>query len=60
MTILRAFDVLAQYRIHHEFVKRLHKAFQAESIEIPFPIRTVIMKRDGKSKQINEGSDCQN
>jgi len=30
--------------MRHEFIKRLHKRFGEEGIEIPFPIRTVIMK----------------
>lgn len=28
----------------HEFIKRLHKRFDEEGIEIPFPIRTVVQK----------------
>lgn len=49
LTILRARDVLAQYRIHHEFIKRLHKAFNREGIEIPFPIRTIVMKKEAST-----------
>lgn len=30
--------------IIHEFVKRLHKRFDEENIEIPFPIRTIVQK----------------
>jgi len=30
--------------IRHEFIKRLHERFNREGIEIPFPIRTVIMR----------------
>ena len=33
-----------QYRIRHMLVKRLHKRYAAEGIEIPFPIRTVYMR----------------
>ncbi len=33
-----------QYVMKHEFVKRLHKRFKEERIEIPFPIRTVYMR----------------
>ena len=34
----------AQGAIRHEFIKRLHRRYAAEGIEIPFPIRTVVMK----------------
>ena len=40
--ILRAAEVTAQYLIVHEFIKRLHRRYQAEGIEIPFPIRTIV------------------
>ena len=33
-----------QFLIKHTFIKELHKRFNAENIEIPFPIRTVYMK----------------
>lgn len=33
-----------QYQIRHEFLKRLKSRFDAEGIEIPFPIRTVYLK----------------
>lgn len=37
-------DFRSQGPVRHEFIKRLHRRFNAEGIEIPFPIRTVIMK----------------
>lgn len=37
-----------RYRIRHEFMKMLHKRFRQEKIEIPFPIRTIIMKDQTK------------
>lgn len=42
--ILRGKEYVDQYLIKHEFVKRLHKRYQQEQIEIPFPITTVILK----------------
>ncbi len=33
--------------IQHDYIKRIHKRFQEEGIEIPFPIRTVYMKGQG-------------
>jgi small-conductance mechanosensitive channel len=47
--ILRAKEYVHKYLITHEFIKRLHRRYQMEGIEIPFPIRTVYMK-DGVSK----------
>ena len=44
--ILRAREYVSQYLIKHEFVKRLHERYRREGIEIPFPIRTVHMKRE--------------
>ncbi|MEV0414161.1 mechanosensitive ion channel family protein [Streptomyces sp. NPDC050448] len=35
-----------QYRIKHEFIKRLHQRFRAEDISIPAPTRTVALHRD--------------
>lgn len=34
-----------QFLIRHEFIKRLHARFNEEGIEIPFPIRTLIMSK---------------
>ena len=47
--ILRAKEYVHKYLITHEFIKRLHRRYQQEGIEIPFPIRTVYMK-NGASK----------
>lgn len=35
-----------QYLAQHELRKRIFKRFKLEGIEIPFPIRTIYMKRD--------------
>lgn len=37
-------EFAGQHIIRHEFIKRLHRRYLQEGIEIPFPIRTVIMK----------------
>jgi small-conductance mechanosensitive channel len=42
--ILRGSEFANQYLIRHEFIKRLHRRFKAENIEIPFPVRTVYMQ----------------
>ena len=43
--ILRGQEYTSQYLMKHEFIKRLHKRYKAERIDIPFPIRTVYMKQ---------------
>jgi small-conductance mechanosensitive channel len=42
--ILRTKEVVGQYLVKHEFIKRLHRRYRAEGIEIPFPMRTVEFK----------------
>ncbi|NQV38187.1 MAG: mechanosensitive ion channel family protein [Candidatus Marinimicrobia bacterium] len=37
-----------QHELIDTFIRRLHKRFNAEGIEIPFPIRTIIHKKDGE------------
>ncbi len=44
--ILRVKEYVHKYLIIHEFIKRLHRRYQQEGIEIPFPIRTVYMKNE--------------
>lgn len=44
VTVLRVRQFEAQYALQSEFIKALHRRFKQEGIEIPFPIRTVIMK----------------
>ncbi|MEC7846967.1 MAG: mechanosensitive ion channel family protein [Gemmatimonadota bacterium] len=39
----------SQGPVKHEFIKRLHRRFNDEGIEIPFPIRTVMMAGGGES-----------
>jgi small-conductance mechanosensitive channel len=44
LVVLRVKDFAAQYLLGHEYIKALHRRFAEEGIEIPFPIRTVIMR----------------
>lgn len=46
--ILRAKTFVDQYLVRHEFVKRLHRRYAQEGIEIPFPIRTVYMRGEAR------------
>ncbi|MFM9373616.1 mechanosensitive ion channel family protein [Streptomyces sp. Da 82-17] len=36
-----------QYRIKHEFIKRLHRRYRAEGIRVPAPTRTVALQQEG-------------
>jgi small-conductance mechanosensitive channel len=42
--IMRAGEVVNMYLMKHEFIKRLHRRYAKENIEIPFPIRTLYMQ----------------
>jgi small-conductance mechanosensitive channel len=44
--ILRTREVVGRYLIQHEFIKRLHKRYREEGIVIPFPIRTLDVRRE--------------
>jgi small-conductance mechanosensitive channel len=44
--ILRAEEFVSSFLIKHEFIKRLHKRFKKEGIVIPFPIRTLDIKKE--------------
>ena len=46
---MRATDYIGQYLVTHEFIKRLHKRFNEEGINIPFPIRTIYQANLNKS-----------
>jgi small-conductance mechanosensitive channel len=41
---LRVKEFTNQYFIRHEFIKRLHKRYRVEGIDIPFPIRMIRME----------------
>ena len=47
--ILRVKDFVNQYMVRHEFIKRLHIRYQQEGIEIPFPVRTIHIKRQSNT-----------
>lgn len=52
--ILRGTGFPSQFLIRHEFIKALHKRYEKEGIEIPFPIRTLYHKNNVEIK--NDGS----
>jgi small-conductance mechanosensitive channel len=44
--ILRAGEMVDQYLIKHEFIKRLHARYEQEGIVIPFPIRALNFEQE--------------
>jgi len=48
--ILRAKEFVDNYLIKHEFIKRLHKRYAAEGINIPFPISAVNFDQEKASR----------
>lgn len=44
--ILWAQEFADHYQVKHEFIKQLHRRYREEAIDIPFPVRTVQIKRD--------------
>ncbi|WP_416986036.1 mechanosensitive ion channel family protein [Streptomyces sp. T028] len=53
--ILRAREFADQYLVKHELIKRLHRRYQAEGIEIPFPMRTVVVQRQDQAPVCGPG-----
>ena len=51
---LRAKEYVYQFRMKHEFIKRLKERFDREGIEIPFPIRTIYLKNGINPDTLNE------
>ena len=45
--VLRARDFSGSHLVRHEFIRRLHKRYDAEGIVIPFPTRTIISGNNG-------------
>ncbi len=43
---LRTREFTDQYVLVHEFIKRLHRRYRAEGIEIPMPTRTLVMANE--------------
>ena len=50
---LQAREYINQYLIIHEFIKRLHKRYRSEGIEIPFPTRTIYTKNGDSKKEVS-------
>ncbi len=39
-------ELVDRYRVRHELRKRIFKRFNEEGVEMPFPIRTVHLKKE--------------
>jgi len=50
--ILRVESFTDQYLVRHEFIKRLHRRYREEGIEIPFPIRTVHLRMEEDNNKL--------
>lgn len=50
--VLRGDNFTSQFLMRHEFIKALHKRYEQEGIEIPFPIRTLYHKNSVESTTI--------
>lgn len=50
IVFLRVMEFLDQRLVKHEFIKRLHKRYREEGIEIPYPSRNVYLKQDLKKQ----------
>jgi len=44
--VLRVKEYTDRHRLIHEFIKELHRRYREEGIEIPFPVRTVYVRRE--------------
>jgi small-conductance mechanosensitive channel len=47
---LRTREFTDQYLVVHEFIKRLHRRYQLEGIEIPYPTRTLVTAGRGRDQ----------
>lgn len=46
ITILRVHEYNTQFLLQSEFIKALHRRFQQENIEIPYPTQTMLLKSE--------------
>ncbi len=54
---LRAKEYTNQYLIIHEFIKRLHRRYQSEGIEIPYPIQWVYTKSEESKADVHDNGE---
>ncbi len=56
ITFLRVKEFFDQRLVKHEFIKRLHKRYREESIEIPYPSRNLYLKENFHKERSNFSS----
>ena len=49
VVVLRSKDAASQYLLQHEFIKRLHRRYRDEGIEISYPVRVIMSAGAGKN-----------
>lgn len=54
---LRAKEFSNQFLIIHEFIKRLHRRYQSEGIEIPYPIQWVYTKSEESKEDVHDNRE---
>ncbi|WP_339376921.1 hypothetical protein [Chroococcidiopsis sp. TS-821] len=58
---LRVDEFSEQFRAKHEFIKRLHRRYQQEEIEILYPVRTVYLPEKNQTvKRSHSASEIKN
>lgn len=55
--ILRVDEFTDQYRLKHEFIKRLHRRYEEKGIEIPIPIPSIYLEGESRHHEALNG-DC--
>ena len=54
---LRCDEFYDRFLLQHEFIKALKKRYDVEGINIPFPIRTLIVQKDDDVEKIAESNE---
>jgi small-conductance mechanosensitive channel len=53
--VLRVYEFTDQYRLKHEFIKKLHGCYEEEGIEIPLPIPSVYLEGGSRGREALSG-----
>ena len=56
VVFLRVMEFLDQRLVKHEFIKKLHKRYREEGIEIPYPSQNLYLKQDLRKESFNSHS----
>jgi small-conductance mechanosensitive channel len=50
--IMRVKEIVNQFLVTHEFIKRLHRRYRDEGIEIPLPTGTVFLRGGERIREV--------